>query len=93
MSKSILFAVFLQLTAGSNGEPTVQVMAATSTEFESVQACQNAATGLMKLGDVTGFRVNVICAPKDIGKLEVEKPKQKAPAKDLGGGAERGSSS
>lgn len=76
--KTILFAIFFQFVPGPNGEPTAQVMASTSAEFDSRESCQNAAGGLAQLGQVSGFKTNVICAPKDIGKLEVEKPKGKS---------------
>jgi hypothetical protein len=78
--KIILIAVFLQLSLDPAGQPSIAVVAATSSEFDSSEACQNAGNGLARLGEVTGFKVNSICAPKDLAKLEVEKPKPKPPA-------------
>lgn len=78
MMKTILIAVFLQLAQGEDGKLTPQVMAAITAEFESNEACKNAVAGLVHMADATGFKVNALCAPKDIGKLEVEKPKPKA---------------
>lgn len=96
---TILVAVFLQLNAGEGAQPPApMVMAAITAEFASPPACRNAVAGLLDLGRISGFTVNAICAPKDIAKLEVEKPKAEKPkasppAKGMGGGTERGSSS
>jgi hypothetical protein len=88
--KAVLVAVFLQLTpAADNSGPIPQVMAAITAEFDSVEACKNAIVGLVHLGEATGFKTNAICAPKDIAKLEVEKP-SRAPKPQ---GGTRGSAS
>lgn len=87
----ILIAVLLQLTPGPDGEPVIQVMATVSAEFATTASCKNAISGLLELGKATGFKINALCAPKDIAKLEVEKPPKKAPAR--GGASERGSTS
>lgn len=75
--KVILLAVILQAAAPEPDKPPVpQVMSSMTAEFDSKEACQNAAAGIGKMGDIAGFTVMWGCAPKEVAKLEVEKPKR-----------------
>lgn len=76
--KTILMVVILQAVAPGQGEsaPTAQVMSSLAAEFDSKEACLNAAKGMTQLGGGAGFMVVWGCAPKDMGKVEPEKPKR-----------------
>lgn len=81
--KTILIAVVMQLGLASPDQPPAyQVMASVVADFDSVEACKNAATGLRAIGEASGFKANAMCVPKDIAKLEVEKPKPKRQNED-----------
>jgi hypothetical protein len=81
--KSILITVILQLVTppAEPGKPApeqqLEVKSHAMQEFDSKEACINAAKGLTAMGAVGGgvFSVFWGCAPKDLGKLEVDKPK------------------
>lgn len=79
MTKIILVAVFLQIFPGAEKDTSeIRVMSSVSVEFDGQSACENAIKGLWELGDASGFKVNAMCVPKGIAKLEVEpKPKPK----------------
>lgn len=84
--KTILITVIVQAVMTASPEPgkpppamVLEVKSHAMQEFDSKEACINAARGLTLLGasgDV--FQVLWGCAPKDIAKLEVETPKPKA---------------
>lgn len=79
--KTILVSVLLQIVPGPAPDTSeIRVMGTVSAEFDSVEACRNAIVGMVTLGEASGFKANSFCAPKDIGKLEVEKPKAKPQA-------------
>lgn len=79
--KTILLAVLIQAAAPvePSKEPTPNVMASVTAEFDSKEACVSAGKGLGLLGDVGNFTVLWGCAPKDIAKLEVEKKPKNTP--------------
>lgn len=79
MTKIILVAVFLQIFPGTEKDTSeIRVMSSITAEFDGRSACENAIKGLWELGEASGFKVNAMCAPKGIAKLEVEpKPKPK----------------
>lgn len=87
--KTLLFAVVIQLVASpEEGKPPLPEVKATFTaELGSMEACTNASLGIRRMGELSGYVTNVICAPYDIGKLEVEKP-PKAPAKLVPGSSQ-----
>lgn len=75
--KTILIAIFIQVAAPAEpGAPPIpQVMSSLTAEFDSKEACLNAAKGLGVMGQGGGFSVLFGCAPKELAKLEVEKTK------------------
>src|SRR5207237_10384366 len=59
--------------------PFAEVKAHAMQEFDSKEACINAAKGLQALSAASGGIYQILwgCVPKDLGKLEVEQPKAK----------------
>jgi hypothetical protein len=98
--KTVLITVIVQAVlasppeAGKAPEPVLEVKAHAMQEFETKEACLNAAKGLQLLSGTAGFSVLWGCAPKDIGKLELEKAPKAKPQLQLPSmrSADRGSS-
>lgn len=94
--KTIFVSVLLQIFPGPEaGTAEIRVMAAISAEFDSVEACKTAMVGMVNLAEASGFKANSFCAPKDIAKLEVEKPKPRPQQRrpEPQGGGDRGAAS
>jgi hypothetical protein len=92
--KTILISVLLQILPGPDADSSeIRVMAAVTAEFDSREACKNAIVGMVNLAESSGFKVNSLCAPKDIGKLEVEKPKARPQTQRREPESEHGSAS
>ena len=77
--KTILIAILFNAAPVQGDEPQgpMPVASSLTVEFDSKDACLNGAKAMGLMSDTARFGVLWACVPKDIAKLEVEKPKAK----------------